>query len=154
MTPCIYLHWAAPNGGYRNVGVIGKGIGMRRIWLAAVGLGGFAAVAIGAVTDHVISGDARAHLVLGIASQFAMYHSLALLGLIAIESRFEGTAARLVTLAGWLFIGGIVLFSGSLVVLALTPFSAAAFGAPIGGTALMAGWLSLVLAAVGKRRAS
>jgi uncharacterized membrane protein YgdD (TMEM256/DUF423 family) len=125
---------------------------MRRIWLAAAGLGGFAAVAIGALTDHIVSGDARAHLVLGIASQFAMYHSLALLGLIAIESRFEGAAARLVGVAGWFFIAGIVLFSGSLVVLALTSFAAAAFGAPIGGTAFMLGWLSLVLAAIGKRR--
>ena len=49
--------------------------------------------------------------------------------------------------AGWLFVAGTVLFSGSLYLLALT--GVRSFGAvtPLGGLALLAGWLALVVGA-------
>jgi len=47
--------------------------------------------------------------------------------------------------AGWLFVAGTVLFSGSLYLLALT--GVRAFGAvtPLGGLAFLAGWLALAV---------
>jgi uncharacterized membrane protein YgdD (TMEM256/DUF423 family) len=51
-------------------------------------------------------------------------------------------------LAGWLFVGGIVVFSGSLYMLVITgkrPFS---FVTPVGGLALVAGWICLALTAI------
>jgi len=124
---------------------------MQRLWLAAAGFGGFGAVLIGAVTDHIVAGNTQGARLMGIASQFAMYHSLALLALVALVNRLDGLAARLVALAAWLFIAGIVLFSGSLVALAMTSFVAVAYGAPFGGTALMLGWLCLIVAALKAR---
>jgi len=124
---------------------------MRRIWLAAAGLGGFGAVLIGAVTDHIVTGNTQATRLMNISSQFAMYHSLGLLALVVLSERLGGLSGRLIQGAAWLFIAGIILFSGSLVTLALTPFAAAAYGAPFGGTAFMLGWLCLIGAALKAR---
>ncbi|HVC19253.1 MAG TPA: DUF423 domain-containing protein [Vicinamibacterales bacterium] len=77
--------------------------------------------------------------------RYQMYHALALLATAWAASRWP--ASRLPAWAGWFFIAGIVLFSGSLYVLALTgrPW----YGAitPIGGLSFLAGWACLVLLA-------
>lgn len=49
--------------------------------------------------------------------------------------------------AGWLFVAGIVLFSGSLYALALTGRRAWAGVTPLGGACLVLGWAALLLAA-------
>lgn len=71
------------------------------------------------------------------AVRYQMYHALAL-------SRWS-RGIGLLTAAGWLFCAGIVLFSGSLYILALSRFRW--FGAitPLGGMAFAAGWLILSL---------
>ena len=50
--------------------------------------------------------------------------------------------------AGWLFVSGIVLFSGSLYVLAVTGVTALGAITPIGGVAFLAGWAALAIAAL------
>ena len=50
-------------------------------------------------------------------------------------------------LAGWLFVAGTMLFSGSLYALALTGRRRWGMVAPLGGTCFILGWASLVLAA-------
>ncbi len=71
-------------------------------------------------------------------------HSLALLvvGLLALHTRSTALA-----ISGWSFITGILLFSGSLYLLALTGVNPWGMITPIGGTAFIVGWISLALAA-------
>jgi uncharacterized membrane protein YgdD (TMEM256/DUF423 family) len=53
----------------------------------------------------------------------------------------------LIVLAGWLFTAGIVLFSGSLYLLAFTGVAILGAITPIGGVAFLLGWACLALAA-------
>jgi len=73
-----------------------------------------------------------------------MYHALALIGVAWACTRWPGSAALA---AGWLFIAGTIVFSGSLYLLALTGERWLGAITPIGGLALLAGWLCLAAAA-------
>jgi uncharacterized membrane protein YgdD (TMEM256/DUF423 family) len=111
---------------------------------------GFIDVAFGAFGAHALrerlSPDLLAVFETGV--RYQMYHSLAIL----IVALFLGrsSANSRATWAGWCFVAGIVLFSGSLYVLALTGIGV--FGAitPIGGLFFLAGWLCLLFAAAAK----
>jgi uncharacterized membrane protein YgdD (TMEM256/DUF423 family) len=80
-----------------------------------------------------------------IGVRYQMYHALALLAVAIALVRLS--AVRLLLISGWLFLGGTVLFSGSLYLLTLT--GERWFGAitPLGGLALIIGWICLALAA-------
>ena len=71
------------------------------------------------------------------AARYQTYHALALLLTARLLSR-RTTPFR--KAACWLFCGGIVLFSGSLYVLAVTGQRWAGAITPLGGVALLAGW--------------
>lgn len=73
-----------------------------------------------------------------------MYHALALVAAGWLAAQFPGA---LVTAAGWAFIVGILVFSGSLYLLALTDTRWLGAITPIGGVAFMVGWGCLALAA-------
>ena len=77
------------------------------------------------------------------ATTYQMYHGLGLI-LIGIIS---GTTSMNVNWAGWLMFLGIVFFSGSLYILALTEIRILGAITPIGGGLFIAGWLMLVIAA-------
>jgi len=77
-------------------------------------------------------------------ARYHMYHALAL-GLAALA--MQGAAARMANWAACFFLAGIVLFSGSLYVLALTAVRQSAFVTPFGGVAFLAGWVCLAFAA-------
>lgn len=72
-----------------------------------------------------------------IGVRYQMYHALALLAVAWAMSRWEGTG---LVVAGWLFVGGITVFSGSLYVLVLTGQRWLGAITPIGGVALIVGW--------------
>jgi uncharacterized membrane protein YgdD (TMEM256/DUF423 family) len=74
-----------------------------------------------------------------------MYHALALLACAWEVTKWPGT---LVSAAGWLFILGTLLFSGSLYVLSLTGLRWLGAITPLGGIALLAGWICLAAAAI------
>jgi uncharacterized membrane protein YgdD (TMEM256/DUF423 family) len=78
------------------------------------------------------------------AVQYLMIHGLALFAVAWVTSNWIGTLANW---AGYLFLLGVFLFSGSLFLLVLTGMSW--FGAitPLGGIAFLAGWLCLALVA-------
>jgi uncharacterized membrane protein YgdD (TMEM256/DUF423 family) len=76
------------------------------------------------------------------ASRYQVYHALALLGVAWSRTQWGG---RLTTFAGVSFSGGVVLFSGSLYLLALTDVSIFGAVAPLGGASLIAGWVFLGL---------
>ncbi len=113
-------------------------------------LGSFMAglgVALGAFGAHGLrdrlSADLLATFETGV--RYQVYHALALLAVAWAVTRWP--ASRLPPIAGWLFVAGTVLFSGSLYLLAVT--GVRLFGAitPFGGVAFIAGWACLLVAA-------
>ena len=75
--------------------------------------------------------------------RYQMYHALALLALAALAPRFDVGG-----LTGWLFVGGIVLFSGSLYLLAFTGVRVLGAVTPLGGVCFLAGWALLAWQAI------
>ena len=78
-------------------------------------------------------------------ARYQIYHALALLAVAWAVSRWPGS---LPVFAGWLFVLGSILFSGSLYLLALTGVRWWGAVTPIGGLAFLAGWVCLLLTAV------
>jgi uncharacterized membrane protein YgdD (TMEM256/DUF423 family) len=80
--------------------------------------------------------------------RYHLIHALALLAVAWAGTRWE---SRAILAAGWFFVAGIVIFSGSLYALALSGIRV--FGAitPFGGAAFIAGWLLLAWGAWNRR---
>ncbi|HWC63558.1 MAG TPA: DUF423 domain-containing protein [Rhizomicrobium sp.] len=116
-------------------------------WLFVAALMGGLAVALGAFAAHGLQGrlNDEAREVFETAARYQMYHALAM-GLAAFAAR--DAAAGRARLAAILFLVGIVLFSGSLYLLALTGETALGFVTPLGGLSFIAGWAMLALAAL------
>ncbi len=113
---------------------------------------GFSAVALGAFGAHALR-DRLAAATDGAsrlewwhtAANYHLAHALAL-GLAAVL--VERTTSAALGVAGWAFVAGIVLFSGSLYVMALTGVRALGIVTPFGGLAFLIGWASLLWAAL------
>ncbi len=109
---------------------------------------GFLAVAAGAFGTHGLSAYFAAHpdleATFRTATQYHLVHAVALIGAAWAAERYPGRLSRW---AGYLFALGILLFSGSLYVLSLFDVRIMGAVAPLGGLALLGGWLSLGLAA-------
>jgi uncharacterized membrane protein YgdD (TMEM256/DUF423 family) len=104
------------------------------------------AVAAGAFGAHALRGRLSADL-LGVfetAARYQMYHALGLMAVAWAASRWPGALPQW---AGWLFVAGTVLFSGSLYALALSGVRWLGAITPLGGVAFLAGWICLGLAA-------
>ncbi|MDF7812209.1 MULTISPECIES: DUF423 domain-containing protein [Hymenobacter] len=79
------------------------------------------------------------------AVRYQFYHALGLLAVgILLHARPE---LRLLSTTAWLWLGGVLLFSGSLYLLCFTGITKLGAVAPIGGLLLIAGWITLLLAA-------
>jgi uncharacterized membrane protein YgdD (TMEM256/DUF423 family) len=114
---------------------------MFRFWLAIAGLGGLSSVAMGALARHLVN-DAKAVDLLRTGALYGMVHAAALIALMGLAQGREPRRGAAVV-AGWSFSIGIMLFSGSLFVLALTGATQISWATPIGGVALMLGWAAL-----------
>jgi uncharacterized membrane protein YgdD (TMEM256/DUF423 family) len=112
-------------------------------WLIVAAANGFVAVAAGAFGAHGMraSYDAQSMSVFETAALYQMFHALAI-GIAALALRGAAT-----NWAAWLFLAGIVLFCGSLYLLALTGVRGLGMVTPIGGLAFLAGWAALGYAA-------
>ena len=108
-------------------------------------LAGFVGVALGAFGAHGLRARMPAEMlaVFETGVRYQMYHACAILIVGLVAARLDGWLIRA---AGWSFTVGIVLFSGSLYMLALSRITV--FGAitPIGGLAFLVGWACLVAA--------
>jgi len=115
-------------------------------WLFLAGVNGAAAVLLGAFAAHGLAHRLPANALgaFNTAAHYHLIHALAL-GVAALAGR--GRPGSRVNIAALLFWIGIVLFSGSLYVWALTGIHAVVFVTPVGGTALVAGWVALAVAA-------
>jgi uncharacterized membrane protein YgdD (TMEM256/DUF423 family) len=119
---------------------------MERLFLVAGALSGFVAVAAGAFGAHALKARLPADLlaIWQTGAQYQLAHALALLAAGALAGRAPGAAS---TWAGWLFLAGTALFSGSLYALALSGVRALGAVTPLGGVAFLGGWVALAWAA-------
>jgi uncharacterized membrane protein YgdD (TMEM256/DUF423 family) len=119
---------------------------MRVFWILGC-LFGLLAVAGGAFGAHALRGRLTPEYlaVFETAVRYQMYHALALLAVASATVQWPGSTAAL---AGWSFTAGIVIFSGSLYLLTLTGTRWLGAITPVGGVALLAGWVLLAAAAL------
>ncbi len=130
-------------------------------WLRAGAIWGFLAVAIGAFGAHGLKdqfkalGDQfgplateRPEGIFQTATHYHAYCALAVLavGLLASSGR-DGNALQV---AGWTFLSGSLIFSGSLYLLAATGIKKLGMITPIGGVLILIGWVALAMAAGSK----
>jgi uncharacterized membrane protein YgdD (TMEM256/DUF423 family) len=114
-----------------------------RLFFIAACVAAFLGVALGAFGAHALKEALPPDLltVFETAVRYQMYHAFALLAAAWAWARWP---RRAIVAAGWLFITGIVLFSGSLYLLALTGVRVLGAITPVGGLAFLAGWLCLL----------
>ena len=121
---------------------------MTRIFLAIAAIFGGLSVAAGAFASHALREtlSERALQVFDTAARYQMYHAIALVLVALLLSQAQFSQPSLMA-AGWAFIIGITIFSGSLYALSLTDIKVLGAVAPIGGAAFIAGWGCLAYAA-------
>lgn len=121
---------------------------MERLFVIIGSIVMFLGVGAGAFGAHALSGYFENHTDLqstyDTAVRYLMIHGLALLAVAWASWRWPGP---LVNMAGYLFIAGILIFSGSLFLLSLTGVRWLGAITPIGGVAFLGGWFFLMLAA-------
>ncbi len=120
---------------------------MDRILLAAGALSAAISVAAGAFGAHALRTRLAPELlaVFETGARYQMYHAIGIALAAWAAPRSPGAAAAW---AGWLFVAGTVLFSGSLYALALSGVRALGAVTPFGGVAFIAGWVALAVAAL------
>jgi uncharacterized membrane protein YgdD (TMEM256/DUF423 family) len=135
----------------------------RAFLVIASGLG-FLGVAFGAFGTHALqarlSPDRLSQFETGV--RYQLWHALALFSVVLVRShRFPPAGGwfgyaplqpapfqLFPALAGWLFVAGVILFSGSLYALASTGNRRWGVVTPFGGVAFLLGWLALLIAIV------
>lgn len=120
---------------------------MERLFFSIASLLGGVAVALGAFGAHAMRGRVAENLLANYETgvRYHFYHALALFAVVIAIQRWP--TSSLPTIAGWLFIVGIAIFSGSLYIMAFTGLRWLGAITPIGGVALIAGWICLMLVA-------
>jgi uncharacterized membrane protein YgdD (TMEM256/DUF423 family) len=116
---------------------------MIRVWLIAAAVGGFLSVAAGTAAAHLAAGERAAEL-LRTGALYGMVHAAALIAVTAIAEARDRLGLAL-TVAGWSFAGGMLLFSLSLFALALTGRGWLGLITPFGGAGLLVGWAALAV---------
>ena len=117
---------------------------MHRTFLIAGSLLALLSVGLGAFGAHALASRLSPSDLdtFEVAVRYQMYHALALLVLVLALERWPGVLG---TWAGWMFIAGTLIFSGSLYVLVLTGPRWLGAVTPLGGLALIGGWLLSVI---------
>jgi uncharacterized membrane protein YgdD (TMEM256/DUF423 family) len=120
---------------------------MERTFFALGAISACIAVATGAFGAHGLRSRVTPEMVavFDTGARYQMYHALALIAPAWAAARWPGAA---VTWAGWLFVAGTVIFSGSLYALVLTGVKGLGAVTPVGGLLFLAGWLALAWAAL------
>lgn len=120
-----------------------------RSWIGLAAVSGFMSVALGAFGAHALRErlSPRALEIYQTGVHYQMFHSLALwaVGLLILQSSTAAFSA--LNAVGGLFIGGILIFSGSLYALAITDIKILGAITPIGGLAFLVGWATLAWSA-------
>ena len=124
---------------------------MQRLFFILGSLSAMLAVAAGAFAAHGLktrlTPDRLA--IFEVAARYQIYHALGLLAVAWTCTQWPGRAA---IAAGWLFLAGTVVFSGSLYLLSLTGWRTWGAITPVGGAAFLIGWACLAFTAWSGRR--
>lgn len=117
---------------------------MEKILFIIGALSGGLAVALGAFGAHGLRERLTPQLLetFETAVRYEIYHAFAILVVAFALTRWQ---SNLLPLAGWAFVIGTILFSGSLYVLALTGMRWLGAITPFGGVAFIAGWILLAV---------
>lgn len=118
----------------------------------AAAVAGFLGVSLGAFAAHGLKSRLAPDLlaVFETGVRYQMYHVFAML---AAAWAFAHWQRRIFAVGGWLFGAGILVFSGSLYLLALTGTRWLGAITPLGGLAFLAGWLCLAWGAGARLKA-
>jgi len=119
-------------------------------WFATGAIAAGVGVALGAFGAHGLKSRVGPEdlAIFETGVRYHLIHALALLAVGWAAQRWPGGA---VSAAGWAFVAGIAIFSGSLYVLVLTGQRWLGAVTPIGGLSLILGWLALAIAALRAR---
>jgi len=123
---------------------------MERGFFAAGSISALLGVIAGAFGAHAL----RNHLepatlaVYETGVRYQLFHAVGLFAAAWAATRWPGRAVRT---AGWLFVVGTVLFSGSLYALALSGSRSLGVITPFGGVSWVLGWTSLLVASLARR---
>ena len=123
-----------------------------RIFFVLASVFGLTGVGLGAFGAHSLKSTISSEMlsVLEIGVRYQMYHTFALLfAAWFLQSKHN----RKIELAGWCFGGGVVLFSGSLYLLAISSIRGLRLITPLGGLLLLAGWAMLAWGLLDKKSA-
>lgn len=123
------------------------------LWIRAGAVLMLLAVALGAFGAHALREklDARALEVWETGVRYQVYHAFALFLVAWLATRFPN---KTVDAAGWCFLSGTLVFSGSLYALAWTGIRSLGAVTPLGGLLFLAGWLSLAVGPLTPKAAS
>ena len=115
-------------------------------WFGIGAIAGAIGVLLGAFGAHGLKSRVDPDLlaVFETGVRYHMYHALALLAVGWAATRWPGAW---VSASGWLFLIGIVVFSGSLYMMTLTGARWLGAITPLGGLAFISGWVALAVAA-------
>jgi uncharacterized membrane protein YgdD (TMEM256/DUF423 family) len=116
-----------------------------RLFLAISGAAGAVSVAVDAAATHLLAAEPYRLNLAATAARYGLIHAAALLGIALLVDRRGGFW---LAAAGWCFVAGLVLFCGSLDLLAAGAPHGFAVAAPWGGTAFILGWLAILIAAL------
>ena len=123
---------------------------MIKIFLTLASIFGALSVAFGAFASHALQDKLtpKALAIWETGTKYQMYHALALILVALLMTRLE-TSLTTLNIAGFGFIAGIALFSGSLYALSLSGIKWLGAITPLGGVAFLIGWGALAIAAWG-----
>jgi uncharacterized membrane protein YgdD (TMEM256/DUF423 family) len=118
---------------------------MARLWFITGSLIAGLGVAAGAFGAHALKQRLSPEFlqVFETGVRYQMYHAFGLLVVAVAMDRWPNNALQI---AGWLFLAGIILFSGSLYALCLSGIRVLGAITPIGGLCFLAGWAFLAFA--------
>jgi uncharacterized membrane protein YgdD (TMEM256/DUF423 family) len=116
---------------------------MERFFFISGALMAFLAVGLGAFGAHSLKSRLTPEMldVFEVGVRYHMYHAL---GLLAVAWACSRWPERNVDAAGWAFLAGIVIFSGSLYLLSTLEIRWLGAITPVGGVAFLIGWAILV----------
>lgn len=112
---------------------------MIKFWLLSATALGFLSVGLGAFGAHSLKSvlDEYGKSIYEKAVLYQMFHTAALLAIGILQYQFKGASF---SPAGWAFLGGTVIFSGSLYILAITGVKWLGAITPVGGLMFLFGW--------------
>ena len=115
-----------------------------RLFLTVAAISGALAVLLGAFGAHLLKQILSPEMleVFKTGVQYQFYHTFALLG---VGMLMNSKPSKTLEWSGYLFMGGILIFSGFLYLLAITGIKPLGMIVPIGGVMFVAGWICMLL---------